>query len=260
MNLLENIEIISDEDYSDFKVNQLKRDYENRLYKRITQYSMIAVERKIRDNEKIKDALNKEWDDKLELEFKKPIELQNTKLSSWYIKQIKSIKTNWKALEDVLMGKVAKEFLHQIESGYFKDLRKLLKELNLEFTDEHTNFISELRLETMVEDNIKWLKRHYNSLKMIKSFKAKYDKEYYKTTTKIKNNIGTRADANKKIGIEKVDKSKTLVLITAIKLSEQKIKITISSITKEIAKNGSKSLGKTQVAKYLKLLRDEGQI
>ena len=55
MNLLENIEIISDEDYSDFKVNQLKRDYENRLYKRITQYSMIAVERKIRDNEKIKD-------------------------------------------------------------------------------------------------------------------------------------------------------------------------------------------------------------
>lgn len=260
MDFLENIEIISDEDYSDFKVNQLKRDYENRLYKKITQYSMIAVERRIRDNEKIKDALNKEWDDKLELEFKKPIELQNTKLSSFYIKQIKSIKTNWKALEDVLMGKVAKEFLHQIESGYFKDLRKLLKELNLEFTDEHTNFISESRLESMVEDNITWLKRHYNSLKMIKSFKAKYDKKYYLNVTKIKNNIGTRTDANKKIGINKVDKSKKLVLITAIKLNELKIKITISSITKEIAKNGSKSLGKTQVAKYLKLLRDEGQI
>ena len=258
MNLLE--DIISDEDFLNFKVNQLKRDYENRLYKKITQYSMIAVERRIRDNEKIKDALNKEWDDKLELEFKKPIELQNTKLSSFYIKQIKSIKTNWKALEDVLSGKVAKEYLHQIESSYFKDLRNLLKELNLEFTDEHTNFISELRLELMVEDNIKWLKRHYNSFRMIKSHKTKYDKEYYITTTKIKKNIGSRADANKKIGIEKVDKSKKLVFTTAIKLNEQKIKITISSITKEIAKNGSKSLGKTQVAKYLKLLRDEGQI
>lgn len=260
MDFLENIEIISDIDYSDFKITQLKKDYENRLYKKITQYSMIAVERKIRDNEKIKDALNKEWDDKLELEFKKPKELQNTKFSSFYIKQIKSIKTNWKALEDVLMGKVAKEYLHQIESSYFKDLKKLLKELNLEFTNEHTNFISEIRLELMVEDNIKWLKRHYNSFRMIKSHKARYDKEYYKTTTKIKKNIGSRTDANKKIGIEKVDKSKKLVFTTAIKLSEQKIKITISNITKEIAKNGSKSLGKTQVAKYLKLLRDEGQI
>ena len=251
-------DIISDEDFLNFKVNQLKRDYENRLYKKITQYSMIAVERRIRDNEKIKDALNKEWDDKLEL--KKPIELQNTKFSDWYIKQLKSIKTNWKALEDALIGKVAKEYLHQIESRYFKELRKVYKELNLEFVDEHTNFISELRLESMVEDNIKWLKRHYNSTKMIKSFKTKYDKKYYLNVTKIKNNIGTRADANKKIGVNKVDKSKTLVLITAIKLKELKIKITISSITKEIAKNGSKSLGKTQVAKYLKLLRDEGQI
>lgn len=260
MDFLENIEIISDIDYSDFKITQLKKDYENRLYKKITQYSMIAVERKIKENEKIKDTLNKEWNDKLELEFKKPKELQDTKFSSFYINQIKSIKTNWKALEDVLSGKVAKEYLHQIESGYFKDLRKLLKELNLEFKDEHTNFISELRLESMVEDNIKWLKRHYNSFRMIKSHKARYDKEYYKTTTKIKKNIGTRTDANKKIGIDKVDKSKKLVFTTAIKLSEQKIKITISSITKEIAKNGSKSLGKTQVAKYLKLLRDEAQI
>jgi hypothetical protein len=256
MNLLE--DIISDEDFLNFKVNQLKRDYENRLYKKITQYSMIAVERRIRDNEKIKDALNKEWDDKLEL--KKPIELQNTKFSDWYIKQLKSIKTNWKALEDALIGKVAKEYLHQVEGRYFKELRKVYKELNLEFSDEYTNFISESRLESMVEDNIKWLKRHYNSFRMIKSHKAIYDKEYYLNVTKIKNNIGTRADANKKIGIDKVDKSKKLVFTTAIKLNEQKIKITISSITKEIAKNGSKSLGKTQVAKYLKLLRDEGQI
>jgi hypothetical protein len=258
MNLLE--DIISDEDYLNFKINQLRRDYENRLYKKITQYSMIVIERRIRDNEKIKDALNKEWDDKLELEFKKPIELQNTKFSSWYIKQLKSIKTNWKALEDVLIGKVAMEYLHQIESGYFKELRKVYKELNLEFVDEHTNFISESRLESMVEDNIKWLKRHYNSFRMIKSFKAKYDKKYYLNVTKIKNNIGTRTDANKKIGINKVDKSKKLVLITAIKLKELKIKITISSITKEISKNSSKSLGKTQIAKYLKLLRDESQI
>lgn len=269
MDLFKNMDDISNIEYFDYNLRELEKlrelrelrlNYKTNVYKEITKYAMIAVERKIKKNEQAKKLLDIECEEKSNLEFDKPLEQRDFHWVKHYEEKRNEYKTDWKTLEIVLKEAIAERILNKVKPTYLEAIKKLLKIVNFEFKDEYAYIISGIELDEMVERNMEWLKRHYNSLRMIKLHKNKASKNYYYRVIKPNNKYLSLSEANKQIGLNKVDKSKKLVLNTALKLNEQKIKITIASITKEIANNGSKTLGKTQVAKYLKELREEGQL
>lgn len=233
--------------------------YERKLYKEITQYCMIAVERKVKANTKIKESLEKECNKKYDEELKKDEHLQNFTFMGQYVKEIKKVKTNWNDLENVLKMKVAKEILHSLDYPFYQDIKLKAKELNLNFNDANLSLSSKSKLDAMVDRNLSWIKRHYNSMRMIKSFKKKYNKKYYQEVRRIRDNRNTRDAANKISGANKTFNTMEMVLEQASLLRDQNIKITIDSVHKQINDNGLK-LGKTQIAKYLKTLRTEGQL
>lgn len=259
MNLFESLHDIEDTNYIDFKIKELRKDHKKVLFKNITKYSMIAVEKRIRFNEKEKQKLDIECDKKFDIEKTKPKEQDYTFLKD-YVAKKKKLKTNWSALENVLKTKVALDIYDDVNKAYIKDLKKLLNELKIDFKKDYTYLIDGIELDDMITDIIKWLKRHYNSIRMIRANKRRTSNKYYHEVLKSKNKYTSVIEANKQIAIEKTEKSKELVLDTITKLQVLNIKITIANITKEIAKNSSKKLGKTQIAKYLKELRIEGKV
>lgn len=260
MNLFESLHDIEDTDYINFKIKELRKVHKKVLYKNITIYSMIAVEKRIRFNEKEKVKLDIECDKKFDIEKTKPEEQRDFTFLKDYVAKKKKLKTNWSALENVLKTKVALDIYDDVNKAYIKDLKKLLNELKIDFKKDYTYLISKIELDDMITDIIKWLKRHYNSIKMIRAHKRTTSNKYYHEVLKSKNKYTSVTEANKHIAIEKTEKSKELVLDTITKLQVLNIKITIANITKEIAKNSSKKLGKTQIAKYLKELRIEGKV
>jgi hypothetical protein len=256
--------------------------FRQKIYAKFRNYIFIAIEKKIKENVKIKAKFNK-----LIMENAK-----NYKLANSYKKVVKEAKVDWKDLEIrtkyVFLNDDRYKSLNVNLYNWFKtEIEKI--DFEAKYNPYNNKLIDDKLILLYVEYIVEWCKKNYNRMSQIKKMKREYkqkwdleNEDYYKNyyinnkedfknryennkntiKEKYENNKGEvrdRGEINQEFNAKRHLNSKNLVLEYALKMLANDEKLTIRTLNTTLANNNQK-LGITQISLYLKELRSEGLI
>lgn len=256
--------------------------FRQKIYAKFRNYIFIAIEKKIKENDKIKAKFNK-----LIMENAK-----NYKLANSYKKVVREAKVDWKDLEIrtkyiFINDDIYKSLNLNLYNWFKTEIEKI--DSNAKYNPYNDKLVDNEKISVYVEHIVQWCKKNYNRMSQIKKLKREYkekwdlkNEDYYKNyyinnkedfknryennkdTIKEKyennkNEVRDRGEINQEFNAKRHLNSKNLVLEYALKMLANDEKLTIRTLNTTLTNNNEK-LGTTQISLYLKELRSEGLI